>query len=299
MDSHASVSTTGFFSADNESNPEKLFANLVSVTFSAFDPFEVLPQKEDATEGIRYTYVGLQNLDNENQSTPRSPEDLRKEFVQSLRASRTVAEGVRWIEAIRLLETDPLFLQADITALSEGNTDDEWATQAGVLFDRLSSGHKLVLLTMTKLVETVDEKTLVLLDEPEAHLHPPLLSAFVRALSRLLIQRNGVAIIATHSPVVLQEVPRTCVWKLRRTGGETRAERPEIETFGENVGVLTTDTFGLEVTHSGFHRMVEAAIEQAPDYETVLERFNGQLGAEARSIVRALIASRDSAGPGQ
>lgn len=48
----------------------------------------------------------------------------------------------------------------------------------------------------------------MLIDEPEGHLHPPLLSAFVRALSELLVNRNGVAIIATHSPVVLQEVPR-------------------------------------------------------------------------------------------
>ena len=32
----------------------------------------------------------------------------------------------------------------------------------------MSSGHKIVLLTITKLVETVDEKTLVLMDEPEA-----------------------------------------------------------------------------------------------------------------------------------
>jgi predicted ATP-dependent endonuclease of OLD family len=68
---------------------------------------------------------------------------------------------------------------------------------------------------VTRLVESVEERTLVLLDEPESHLHPPLLSAFVRALSDLLVNRNGAAIIATHSPVVLQEVPRECVWRLR------------------------------------------------------------------------------------
>jgi predicted ATP-dependent endonuclease of OLD family len=79
------------------------------------------------------------------------------------------------------------------------------------LFGALSTGHKIVLLTITRLVETVDERSIVLFDEPEAHLHPPLLSALIRALSELLISRNGVAIVATHSPVVLQEVPRTCV----------------------------------------------------------------------------------------
>lgn len=40
-----------------------------------------------------------------------------------------------------------------------------------------------MLLSITKLVEFVEERSLVLMDEPEAHLHLPLLSAFVRALS--------------------------------------------------------------------------------------------------------------------
>lgn len=172
-------------------------------------------------------------------------------------------------------------------------TTGELDKHATSLFGKLSSGHKIVLLTITRLVETVEERSLILLDEPEAHLHPPLLSAFIRALSDLLINRNGVAIIATHSPVVLQEVPRSCAWKLRRTGSETNAERPEIETFGENVGVLTREVFGLEVTQSGFHKLVGNAVESQASFDSVLDRFNDQLGAEARAIARGLIATRD------
>lgn len=63
-----------------------------------------------------------------------------------------------------------------------------------------------------------------MLDEPESHLHPPLLSAFIRSLSELLILRNGVAIIATHSPVILQEVPKRCAWILNRSGISAKAE---------------------------------------------------------------------------
>lgn len=46
------------------------------------------------------------------------------------------------------------------------------------------------------------------MDEPEEHLHPPLVAAFIRALSNLLTYRNGVGIVATHSPVIVQEVPK-------------------------------------------------------------------------------------------
>ena len=115
----------------------------------------------------------------------------------------------------------------------------------------------------------------------------------IRSLSDLLVQRNGVGLIATHSPVVLQEVPSSCVWKLSRKGSTIKAERPEIETFGENVSVLTREVFGLEVTHSGFHDLLRKAIEsENSDYERVLRKFNGQLGSEARAITRGLIAER-------
>jgi len=161
------------------------------------------------------------------------------------------------------------------------------------IFKNLSSGHQIVLLTITRLVESVEERTLVLLDEPESHLHPPLLSAFVRSLSELLVYRNGVAIIATHSPVILQEVPKNSVWKLRRNGAEAIAERPEIETFGENVGTLTREVFGLEVTQSGFHKLLQDAVNQNQNFEQTMQMFGNELGSEARAILRALIVDRD------
>jgi predicted ATP-binding protein involved in virulence len=122
-------------------------------------------------------------------------------------------------------------------------------------------------------------------------LHPPLLSALIRSLSDLLIKRNGVAVIATHSPVVLQEVPNSCVWKLERSGGIAVAERPRIETFGENVGTLTSEVFKLEVTSAGFHKLLtEAVRKEQGDYQHIMRRFGNQLGAEARAIVRGLAA---------
>jgi len=150
------------------------------------------------------------------------------------------------------------------------------------------------LLTITKLVEKVEEKTLVLFDEPEAHLHPPLLSAFVRALSDLLSHRNGVAVIATHSPVILQEVPSNCVYKMSRSGLKATSCRPIIETFGENVGVLTREIFGLEVSDSGYHKLLEKEIQKSRSYTRILRNFHGQLGSEAKGILRSLILATEN-----
>jgi hypothetical protein len=79
---------------------------------------------------------------------------------------------------------------------------------------------------MTRLVEHVTDRSLVVLDEPESHLHRPPLATFRRVLSDLLTDRNGLAVMATHSPVVLQEAPASCLWKLRRYGSQLVANRP-------------------------------------------------------------------------
>ena len=88
---------------------------------------------------------------------------------------------------------------------------------------------------------------MVIINEPETHLHPPLLASFMRALSHLLINRNGVALISTHSPVVLQEIPSSCVNIMDNIASIYVMHKPKIETFGENVGTLTREVFCHEM----------------------------------------------------
>lgn len=269
------------------------FAGLVLVSFSAFDDFELKPPGEGDAMSCRQ--VGLRHAkSSDRRSTTKSFTELGTDFANSLTRCQSGVLAERWRKAVKTLEEDDLFAEADVTSLLDDDESDAFLkTRARKLFKRLSSGHAIVLLTVTRLVELVDERTLVLLDEPEGHLHPPLLASFVRCLSDLLIRRNGVAIVATHSPVVLQEVPRLCAWKLRRSGRSSIVERPTVETFGENIGVLTREVFGLQVTQSGFHKLLQDAVSDGSSYRRVLKSFGGQLGDEAKAIVQALIAERD------
>lgn len=300
LDKNLGEAEFGIFESNTSTDNEELFANLVSVTFSAFDPFEPIPDRRNRSEGLRTAYIGLKRSGTTKEGKPlppKSPDRLSTEFGASVPACSKGARLVRWRRALEMLEADPIFRAAEVAALAdEVQDDDQLKERAKKLFGNLSSGHKIVLLTITKLVEHVEERTLVLLDEPEAHLHPPLLSAFVRALSDLLVNRNGVAIVATHSPVVLQEVPSSCAWKVRRSGLAVAAERPDVETFGENVGVLTREVFGLEVTAAGFHQLLREAVGTGDDFDDVLEKFDSELGGEALALIRALIANREREG---
>jgi ABC-type multidrug transport system ATPase subunit len=271
--------------------------HVVSVSFSAFDHFVLLQKrKTGGLDDVRYTYIGLRRPSKAARTTgaPKPIGALTKEFVSSLAVCLSEPRLGRWLRAIKGLEADVIFTTANISSLAEyRNNEALLKKHSRKLFRHLSSGHKLVLLTITRLIEMVDEQTLVLFDEPEAHLHPPLLSAFVRVLSELLTNRNGIAIMATHSPVVLQEVPKTCVWVLRRSGNDLKAERPEFETFGENVGTMTREVFGLEVTDSGFYKMLTDAVDTNSSYDAAVWHFRDQLGGEAKAILQGLLITKN------
>ncbi|WP_406390100.1 ATP-binding protein [Streptomyces sp. NBC_00882] len=307
------------------------FTNVVSVTFSAFDPAQEdgaaqtdgddddLPQMKgwDGTKdvpgdqtlpadpvepSVSFTYVGLAKVDVFGRPTRerKSYDDLSKEFSKSVQEVTAAGRIGRWRAALEVLSSDPHFYDSPVHTFARYLESRETFLveddrQAREIFSGLSSGHAIVLLTITRLVETVAEQSLVLLDEPEAHLHPPLLASFMRALSDLLTERNGVALIGTHSPVVLQEVPRACVWKVSRWDRHP-PQRPTLETYGENVGVLTHEIFGLEVRQSGFHAELAKAVDELGSYDQVLARFDGQLGGEAKGLVRILLAYRPEGG---
>ncbi|UOF22190.1 AAA family ATPase [Pseudomonas syringae] len=273
------------------------FSSVVSVSFSAFDPFIPPKEQPDRSKGVAYFYVGMKkHRVGDASAPPKCEEDLIADCITSLESCLSQpSKKKRWGTAICQLGSDSNFADMDLESLLNLG-HEELRHSAKKKMSLMSSGHKIVLLTITKLVDTIEEKTLVLMDEPESHLHPPLLSAFARALSELLQDRNGVAIIASHSPVLVQEVPKSCVWKLTRLRTEGRTDRPERETFGENVGVLTREIFGLEVTKSGFHEVLQNAVDEGGSFESVMAVYEDQLGVEAQALLRTLIATRSANG---
>ena len=291
----------------------KLFDKLISITFSAFDTFEPLPSSEDtqnSTDRLPYTYIGPKK---ESEKEPgvfldKSADDLTDEFVGSYSSLlKEKAHRSQWRQWRQALETfkksDPVFQSPDFVSLAieddpfpfGGSTHKELQEKARDLFNKLSTGQKFALLTITRLVELTEERTLLLIDAPESQLSSPLLSAFIRAISDLLKIRDGVAIIATRSPVILREIPQSCVWKIYHDGPLVKAEQLEIETFGENAGVLARAVFGSEATHSGYHQILKDAVDACSDFSEVLDKFDKKLGGEARAVARSILADRHAA----
>lgn len=285
------------------------FSRVVFVSFSNFDK----PPEIYRTKFLQFQYIGYssteEKLDNSSNSqckyeTAQKNEEacceqfeaneqmiskqlLASRFAESL--TNCYNNSVKWERILTLFDIFKYDsrLHLVIGKILTVEDENELKKLAQEEFKQLSSGHSILLLIISRLVELVEQRTLVLIDEPEAHLHPPLLSAFMRSLSWLLSNRNAMAIVVTHSPVVLQEVPRKCVWIIERPEeNSVKVKKPKIETFGENIGILMNEIFKLEISKTGYVALISKFVEKYnKNYQEILEQFGNALGDEAKAIL--------------
>jgi ABC-type cobalamin/Fe3+-siderophores transport system ATPase subunit len=108
-----------------------------------------------------------------------------------------------------------------------------------------SAGHQIVAIVVVHLVTWTARNSLVLFDEPELHLHPSLLSTLLRCIHELLVERDAFCVVATHSPIPVQEVPARFVRVLQRHDTKVTATIPPDETFGADLGRIVATVFRL------------------------------------------------------
>lgn len=127
---------------------------------------------------------------------------------------------------------------------------DENGTQV-----ELSSGQKAVLVFLLRLFSGASQSGLVIVDEPETHLHPNYIGNLMQALNTSLQAKQALAVIATHSPYVVRHVPRSCVTVLRRQadvdGSEDSNEYteflyPTFQTRGGDVELISEFVFEID-----------------------------------------------------
>lgn len=238
-----------------------------------------------------YVYCGLRvHTDGKAQAAEqayrlRTPAEIEAEFISALGRVREADRLQHLLEALKPLLRDASFQRIGLTRLYTDRDDET----IGALFRDLSSGHKFVLKVVTELTAHISgaEPTLVLIDEPETHLHPPLLAAFLRSVRACLETFDGYAIIATHSPVVLQETPARYVHVLRRSADQNSVVSPSIETFGESIGVITQEVFNLDDGSTDWHETLKT-LARRNTLKEIEEAFARKLGFSARSYVMSV-----------
>lgn len=294
------------------------FTRIINIAYSAFDEFQIpgvdhrerLQIVEDLERGTgRYHYCGLRDipaevrraegvgdvdgrpiqqrdLDRQEMIILKSSEKLANEFGEIVTRIKESGKQELFGKVCRLLASDTsLFDLGADPAASVLEHAIEW-------FKVWSTGHKIVMHAVASLVAHTEPKSIVLIDEPESHLHPPLLAALMHAVRLILRHNDAFAVIATHSPVVVQETLARHISVIRRSGAETRIFPSRIETYGESIGEITNEVFGLTADATDFHHALSRLVDANLSLETIERLFDRGLSLQARAFVMTRIAER-------
>lgn len=220
---------------------------VIAISYSAFDSYRYFARARP-TESVGYFYCGLRDHKGEI--------DFKGALDRSQRLL-TQVDPERWRAAIRrsgILREEPAF-----TAL----IGDPEPTRFIEHTEKLSSGHKIFVFVLANLLATIRPRSLVLFDEPETHLHPNLLASLLRLLHNVLEEEDSFALVATHAPQVLQEVPARFIRIVTRDDERTQITGYPGETFGANLGEIVRCAFGVDDRSANYSQILRTQHDEA------------------------------------
>jgi predicted ATPase len=246
-------------------DPVPSIYSVISISFSAFDSFE-LPTDQQS-ERFRYTYCGLRKRN----GGLRDEADLLQEIVRIV--------GL-------LDEQKRQFLIEELPSLVHVEDIEDFIRHPeknSRLYSRLSAGQRIALNIICHTAHNIRERSLVLFDEPEMHLHPKLMTTMMSVLGFLLEKFDSFAIVATHSPIIVQQVPSRFISVLQRHGMQPSTLRPSTECFGDNLTEIARNVFNaVESDRDYEHILDKLLLNNGNDAEEVERLFDRKLGMNAR-----------------
>jgi ABC-type branched-subunit amino acid transport system ATPase component len=278
-DSVAAVAAKYEIRGIEQSQSSTTISQVIAVSYNAFDDFP-LPASQKARMGtyrsrLNYKYCGLKNMAGD-------PDEAQIALMW-----RKSLEPIRDKDRIfSLNQTLSKLIGTDLAAELVG-TDDEVRKAC---FKKLSAGQRITVSIFGDIIASVEQGSLVLIDEPETHLHPGLLHNAFFALSDLLAEYDSHAIVATHSPIILQNVPSSFVRIFRRGDNATPVSGPRGETFGEDLGELFRQDLGLGDPDRDFTEVLRALFDRHGSSKAVEALFEKPLGLPARAFLLSLEA---------
>lgn len=174
--------------------------------------------------------------------------------------------------------------------------DEDWNAR------KLSSGEYAMMRFTAQAVAAIEQGSLLLLDEPETHLHPNFISDLMEVLDNLLQSTGSIAIIATHSAYVVREAPRDRVSILTLEEREIKIDSPRVQTFGASIDTISQFVFGdLNFSHQ-FQKTLKKWVEDVGrelGIEAIVEQFGDQLNSESLSFIARTLAEPNEAPDGE
>lgn len=139
----------------------------------------------------------------------------------------------------------------------------------------------------------IENGSFVLLDEPETHLHPSLISDFVTLLDNILEKTGSYALIATHSPYFVREVTREQVHIFKHNrDGFIYIKNPRLKTFGANIGDISYFVFDEDIGNSLSHKTILKLKHKKISYTVLKEKLGSELPTEMLQEIKILLQGK-------
>lgn len=237
------------------------FDKVISISYSAFDPFRKVKGKDSLNS---YVYCGIQS-----EKGTLTLDEIQKNFSSSFELVKKRNRFEQWKKIITELFSEENYnIPAQINDIEEGKY--LW-----------SSGQNVLISSMTEVVAKIDQESIILFDEPELHLHPNAIANVMRMINTILEEFNSYAIIATHSPIILQEIPSKNILVLERIDNQPFVRKPEIECFGENISLITRDIFDVTSRESFYQSFFRKLKDNGKTKEQMEALFENNLSINA------------------
>ena len=267
-----SISGVKYQSSFSPYNP--LFRKVIAISYSLFDDF---PKPEETTV-FSYKYIGIRSKDEEIVSDEKLGEKLRKSLFIILKEDRSHL-WFGWVSKIIQLENLGINYSVDLTETWIENLSYKNAK-------RLSSGQSIILFILTELIANILDESLILFDEPETHLHPSAIGQLIIVFHQILSYYNSYAIISTHSPIIIQDIPSKYITIFDRTGDSPIIRKLPLESFGENISTLTSRVFNTLEVKELYKMFLEKLSNQS--IEDIESLFENELSINAQLYLAAL-----------
>lgn len=170
---------------------------------------------------------------------------------------------------------------------------EELKSSLNTILATMSSGEKMIFAMLFSFYSTILPKSLLLIDEPENTLHPPFIMALIDSINMLAMEQDSMVLIATHSPIIVQQLLRKNVLMMYRDSitNKSSIKIPSIETFATSIDTLDDYIFGLDIRKAGYYKYLKEIRTKHPELSLEEIKQRWKLGPHALSLILNNIGS--------
>lgn len=267
--------------------PYPLFKKIITISLNQYDSFEY-PER---SESFNYVYCGL--VDSKTQSYDK--ENLANRTIDSLFfIYRHNRESILWDVLREIVDRDLVIKFKNLFSdYRIENEIDEKKIRNNIrlILNGLSSGQNSILSVFANVIAEIRFKSLLLMDEPENHLHPQAISKLMKVLLAILEHYESFCILATHSPLIIRELTSDCVYVMESIGSDRSVRFIGSESLGANLTTLTNEIFGINEEKSYYVEKIKALKDGGKSEEDIISLIKSKTGHPVSLNLRLFIAS--------